>query len=44
MSKKVLVIDFPIFNTKFPIFPIISILSVLFSYFLSNHSAGHPVL
>ena len=48
MSKKVLVIDFPIFllffNTKFLIFSIISILSVLFSYFLNNHTAGHPVL
>ena len=42
-------IDFPIFllffNTKFPIFPVFSILSFLFSYFpifLSNHAAGHP--
>ena len=38
--------DFPIFllcfNAKFPIFPIFSILSFLFSYFLSNHAAGHP--
>ena len=42
-------IDFPIFllffNTKFPIFPIFSIPSFLFSYFfLSNHAAGHPAL
>ena len=41
-------IDFSIifllfFNTKFPIFPIFSILSFLFSYFLSIHGAGHPV-
>ena len=38
--------DFPIFllffNAKFPIFPIFSIPSFLFSYFLSNHAAGHP--
>ena len=38
--------DFPIFllffNLKFPIFPIFSILSFLFSYFLSNYAAGHP--
>ena len=37
--------DFPIFllcfNAKFPIFPIFSILSFLFSYFLSNYAAGH---
>ena len=40
-------IDFPIFvlffNTKFSIVPIFSILSFLFSYFLSNHVDGHPV-
>ena len=39
--------DFPIFllffNAKFPIFPIFSILSFLFSYFLSSHAAGHPL-
>ena len=40
-------INFPIFllsfSTKFPIFPVFSILSFLFSYFfLSNHAAGHP--
>ena len=40
-------IDFPIFllffNTKFPIFPIFSIPSFLFSsFFLSNQAAGHP--
>ena len=37
--------DFPIFllffNAKFPIFPIFSILSFLFSYFLSNYAPGH---
>ena len=41
-------IDFPIFllffNTKFPIFPIFSILGFLFSYFLNNHAAAHPAL
>ena len=39
-------IFFPFFNTKFPIFPIFSIPSFLFSYFfifLINHAAGHPV-
>ena len=40
-------IDFPIFvlffDTKFSIVPIFSILSFLFSYFLSNHVDGHPV-
>ena len=38
--------DFPIFllffNAKFPNFPVFSILLFLFSYFLSNHAAGHP--
>ena len=40
--------DFPIFllffNAKFPNFPIFSILLFLFSYFLSNHAAGHPAI
>ena len=39
-------INFPIFllffKTKFPIFPIFSILSSYFPIFLSNHAAGHP--